>query len=675
MDHIWKNGLPVTFVYGGRPSPELISTWMIDSHAELAGEKIQIRTTVLTDPETGLQVRIVTRIFTDTPGVDWTVYFTNTGNSNTPILEKVRPLDVVLMPGPANDRPFRSDGLMMTVQDDHSPEDDNLPVLKRITGSSGCAHFSLDEFWPLQTVLKKGAKHVFSADEERYLCSSFGRYSPFFELIWPGGGVVTAIGWTGQWTACVEADEDGSIHLDAGMASLHTYLRPGETIRTPRILQVYWTGDDPDLGYNLFRQAMFKHVLPGTSGSPIIPPLASPAPEENLAANQENQMRHINRSMDGMGFEAYWLDAWWHKWGYSEGMGNYTFPIEDSVDPDRFPLGIGPISDAAHQEGYRFILWFAPETAMENTYLMKEHPEWILCSGDGTGGTVNLGIPEAREYLTRFLDECIKKWHVDIWRTDNGPMFCHIRDNDLDPDRLGILEIRYYEALYRLWDDLVSLNPGLQIDNCCGGGTRIDLETCSRSIVLWRTDSMCWTLSIWPEKDPVRTAIVNQNINASLNRYVPLTQSACIGNTPYDIRSGFNGGLTYYDVLPAAENDKAAFRQAFAECKRLRKYLTGDFYRLIGQSHDPREWLAYQYHLPDEDAGALFFFRRDYSPYRTVETAAKGVNDEAAYELSYYESFDLGKSIVLKGSELKKLTVEILTKPGSLLIEYKRRMG
>jgi hypothetical protein len=70
----------------------------------------------------------VTRIFTDTPGVDWTVYFTNTGNSNTPILEKVRPLDVVLMPGPANDRPFRSDGLMMTVQDDHSPEDDNLPA-------------------------------------------------------------------------------------------------------------------------------------------------------------------------------------------------------------------------------------------------------------------------------------------------------------------------------------------------------------------------------------------------------------------------------------------------------------------------------------------------------------------------------------------------------------------
>jgi alpha-galactosidase len=35
---------------------------------------------------------------------------------------------------------------------------------------------------------------------------------------------------------------------------------------------------------------------------------------------------------------------------------------------------------------------------------------------------------------------------------------------------------------------LLAANPGLFIDNCASGGQRIDLETCARSIPLWRTD-------------------------------------------------------------------------------------------------------------------------------------------------------------------------------------------
>ncbi len=49
-------------------------------------------------------------------------------------------------------------------------------------------------------------------------------------------------------------------------------------------------------------------------------------------------------------------------------------------------------------------------------------------------------------------------------------------------------EIRYIEGLYTFWDELRLRHPNLIIDNCASGGRRIDLETVSRSVALWRSD-------------------------------------------------------------------------------------------------------------------------------------------------------------------------------------------
>jgi len=43
-------------------------------------------------------------------------------------------------------------------------------------------------------------------------------------------------------------------------------------------------------------------------------------------------------------------------------------------------------------------------------------------------------------------------------------------------------------ALCAFWDDLLRRHPHLIIDNCASGGRRMDLETMSCSVPLWRTD-------------------------------------------------------------------------------------------------------------------------------------------------------------------------------------------
>ena len=40
-----------------------------------------------------------------------------------------------------------------------------------------------------------------------------------------------------------------------------------------------------------------------------------------------------------------------------------------------------------------------------------------------------------------------------------------------------------------MWDAIRASHPGLIIDDCSSGGRRIDLETLSRSVPLWRSDN------------------------------------------------------------------------------------------------------------------------------------------------------------------------------------------
>ena len=53
----------------------------------------------------------------------------------------------------------------------------------------------------------------------------------------------------------------------------------------------------------------------------------------------------------------------------------------------------------------------------------------------------------------------------------------------------GTTENRYVHALYAYWDEVRRSYPHLVIDNCASGGNRIDLESLSRSVFLWRNDN------------------------------------------------------------------------------------------------------------------------------------------------------------------------------------------
>ena len=282
----------------------------------------------------------------------------------------------------------------------------------------------------------------------------------------------------------------------------------------------------------------------------------------------------------------FWLDAYWTKGGFPEGMGNYGFPIRRVEPADRFPNGLRPISDAAHREGMKFLVWFEPERVYRDTYLSREHPEWVMTLNKADSGLYNLGLPEAREYMTKYLIAAIKAYGIDCLRIDfnisPGPYWKQL--DAKDPDRAGLAEIRYIEGLYTMWDDIRKEFPRLFIDDCASGGRRIDLETSSRSISLWRTDG---TIEPLIKLDFNQAALQNQVMTAGLSRYVPFSTSGEMGATPYLLRSGFNAGISFGDDVRSATYPRDLLKQGIEEGKRIRKYFFGNFYPLNEVTYQP----------------------------------------------------------------------------------------
>ena len=153
-----------------------------------------------------------------------------------------------------------------------------------------------------------------------------------------------------------------------------------------------------------------------------------------------------------------------------------------------------PVSDAAHAAGAKFMLWFEPERVVKGTQWAVEHKEWMLDCPQPAGSEeadwllFDLGNDEACDWLCKYYGDFLEENGVDWYRQDcnikPAPYWAH---ND-EPGRKGIKEIRHIENLYRFWDYLLDRFPEMVIDNCASGGKRLDWETISRSVPLWRSD-------------------------------------------------------------------------------------------------------------------------------------------------------------------------------------------
>ncbi len=659
--------LPFSFLCGTRSSREWVKRENAQCESGAWQNGKRLHSLRWRDAETDLHCVMELTEFRDFPAMEWLVRLRHDGAEAT---------------APITD--FKALNTFWTCA-----QEGEMPELRRAFGSDGRHddfQYVCDELrqsmWNAGRTIRMGHAENAAFRKVRNGSPSFlpndGRTSatwlPFFNLRTGGDGLISAVGWSGQWFAEFAHDGRGKTVMSAGMEHLALKMRPGEEIRSPRVLLLYWQGE-PIHGHNVLRRFVLQHHSPQVSGRPVEVPVCNGTWGGTPTARHLATIEAIAKHQ--LAYDYYWVDAGWY--GTSTKPCPSVFDGEWSITGDwrvnrRYhPDGLKPVSDAAHRAGMKFLLWIEPERATYGTPVTLEHPEWFLRSSKeapkpGESLLLNLAHPGAWHWAVETVSSLVAENGIDCYRedfnTDPSPFWA----NADEPGRKGWLEIRFVEGLYAFWDELRRRHPGLLIDNCASGGRRLELETIGHSVALWRTDYNCF---------PHAKAEASQVHTAGLQMWLPLN-SACpkaqAGDT-YHVRSAYSAGLVLkveefgLRDCTAADFPWAWFHRMILEAKRLRPYFYGDFYPLTPCIVNPDAWLAYQLVLPDKQEGAVLAFRRAESPISSACFQLHGLDAAKTYEI---EDADDGKKWLSVGQELseKGLALSIATPRTSRLLFY-----
>jgi alpha-galactosidase len=630
-----KNTIPpFSFNYAGENSKTFITKWDFSSETKKSTDpNLEEFVYTYSDKKSGLTVKCFVTCFKDFPAVEWLLRFTNSSGRNSPVLEQAKAIDYSFVSGQKG-----------------------AFTLYHANGSDA----KRTDFQPLTDEMQIG--------KSIYMTPVGGRSSdntgfPFFNIETPGNrGIMVAIGWSGKWYADVQKKDEKSFLLQSGMEKMKLILLPGEEIRTPKICLLFWQGEDRMTGHNQFRQFILAHHTRKINGRNAELPFSTflaregpPPCNEHTCATESFAVAMINRHKQfNIVPEVFWLDAGWYscKGNMWWQVGNWT------PNKENFPNGLKPVTDAAHNVGAKFLLWFEPERVTPETQFAGKNPDWLLNLSGNNNTLFNLGNDEARLWLTDYISNFLKNEGIDYYRQDfNFNPMPYWEANDR-PDRTGISEIRYIEGLYAFWDSLLARFPNLLIDNCASGGRRIDLETISRSSPLWRTDyqygepngSQCHTYG--------------------LNFYLPLHGTGNFSISPYHFRSNMSSSLVINWDINSKEHSVPELQKYFQDFKRLRPYFYEDYYPLTGYMTGDNAWMAYQLNRQKSNDGVVFAFRRQDCQNATITVKLRGLDEKSNYEV-FYEDYEIKAKI--SGAELLKgIDISIPTKPGSLLISYKK---
>lgn len=641
---------PFSFSYGGKPFAEIAESWEVErSSTEIDPRRTALRT-AYRDPATGLEVRCDAVEYRDFPAVEWTLHLANRGLKETPLIEDIRPLDLLIRRGGVG-------GF----------------ILHHAVGSPANG----TDYGPLETPLGANATKRISAAGGRPTNSDLS----FFNLDYSGEGAIVSVGWPGQWAADFSRDGGDGLRIRAGQELTRFKLLPDEEVRSPSIALLFWQGDRMR-SQNLWRRWMVAHVLPRPGGKlppPMLPASSSRAYEEMIGANEENQKLHIDRWLEeGIRLDFWWMDAGWYvqKTGWPN-VGTWE------IDRARFPRGFKPVSDHAHARGLKILVWFEPERVTAGTWLAEKHPEWVL--GGSAGGLLDLGNRAAREWLTEHVDRLLVEEGIDLYRQDfNMDPLGHWRAAD-PPDRQGIAEIGHVTGLLAYWDELIRRHPDILIDTCASGGRRNDLETLRRAVPLWRSDyayeavghqCMTWGISLW---------IPYHGTGTVATASAPYYGGGYTAVEPYAFWSNAAPSLGLGIDVRVKEIDYAALRRLVEAWRRLAPNYYGDFWPLSPYTRDRAAWIAWQFDRPEEGEGMVQAFRRDGSIYEAARLPLRGLDPTAWYEVTTIEGAagiagaagTAGSSEKMErrgGAELLEagLPVAIPTRPGAAVFAYRR---
>lgn len=621
--------------------------------------------------ESGLVFRALCAFYPAYAAFEWTLYLKNEAAQESARISELRAADVTFSQGNA-----RLCGILGDARNEDYGDGDG--VLSPTYGMNN---------QPYDVSLARGVAYEL---KNKGGCGSNHEF-PYFRLQLPQNGCIIALGWPGQWTARFLTTPEKT-DFCAGQRYLNATLHPQEEIRTPLVSFLLYDGEDEDRQTNLWRHFFMDCNMPRQHGFISQPTVGGTAIDTELMVNLDEK-----RTIDclsscrenGIHLDNWWMDAGWYTTDV-EGTGptelnDYGLTGTWQVWEGGYPTRFKAISDYAAQDGTKTQLWFEPErcglnpetlkedgSTLKKEWLLKDCLEFHLQRKDGTDWVmpftfVNMGNPEAREWLRDRIIRVMEEGGISVYREDHNirPLDAWLKTDE--KGRLGLTENHYITGHLQLWDELREHFDGMIIDSCASGGRRDDLESMRRGVPLTNSDFFIYDLT------------KRQAVHHSLFRWFPYLKASGVqkgvldDNFFYEMRSSLAPFTRILVKEGQMQGELAAYtRRYLEEWRSVNTLFYADYYPIVPWNIDEASWLGYEF--VDSALGEAFvqLYRRPMAAENTCTVLLKGLQEEDCYWVR-----DLGENTQTQhtGCSLMQegLTVKIEAQPGAATLKISRK--
>ncbi|NUT54215.1 MAG: alpha-galactosidase [Saccharothrix sp.] len=290
------------------------------------------------------------------------------------------------------------------------------------------------------------------------------------------------VAWSGNHRTYAERVPTGEAVIGGGELLLDGEVRlgPGEAYTTPEVFGSCGDGLD-ELSARFHRHLRSRPHHPAGPRRVVLNTWEAVYFDHDL-----DRLRALADRGAEVGAELFVLDDGWFRGRRDDTAGLGDWHVDERVWPD----GLHPLVDHVRSLGLEFGLWVEPEMVSADSDLLRAHPDWVLATGGRRPPlmrgqqVLDLTRPEVRAYLLERLDALVGEYRLAFLKWD------HNRDLvDAGDSRTGRPAVHAQtSAVYDLLDELRRRHPGLEVESCSSGGSRVDLGILERTDRVWASD-------------------------------------------------------------------------------------------------------------------------------------------------------------------------------------------
>jgi alpha-galactosidase len=439
--------------------------------------------------------------------------------------------------------------------------------------------------------------------------------------------------YSGNFIAQAEGSQFDSTRVVMGInpEDFSWQLDPGAEFTAPEVVMVYSSegiGGMSRTFHDLYR----NHLIRGKYRDRERPILINNW-EATYFDFDADKLLAIAREASKLGIEMLVLDDGWFGKRNADNcsLGDWT------VNESKIRGGLKRLVDEVNALGMKFGIWFEPEMISPDSDLYRAHPDWCL-HVPGRVGTLSrnqyvldFSRKEVRDHVYASLVAVLKSANIEYVKWDMNRQLTDVGNEVLPAGRQREIWHRYVLGVYELMDRLTTDFPNLLLENCSGGGARMDPGMLYYSPQIWASDD---TDAIERLKIQHGTSLVYPV--SAMGAHVSDCPNHTVGRvTPFETRGlvALSGTFGYeLDVTKIPEADRQMIPKQVALYHRYNPLIrAGDLYR-IGNVFENPEFDCVEYVSKDGSEALAIYVQVHARPnHRSRRLRLKGLEPQSRY--------------------------------------------